>query len=60
MKTEKKNNQKKGFWNWLVRGTVSEPWPTKEELLNDPKIQEKMKTVRDIFSKGKQRKDREA
>ena len=37
--TEEKK-QKTGYGNWLFRkeGTAAEPWPTAEELWNDPEV----------------------
>ena len=34
--------KKSGYGNWLFRtkGTAAEPWPTAEELWEDPKVQE--------------------
>ena len=57
MKNEK---TKKGFWDWLVQGTISEPWPTKEELLNNPKVQREMKIVREQFPEEQQEKKKKS
>ena len=48
---EKKNEPGlyRRFISWLVRGTVSEPWPTAKELFDDPNVQKRMKAVRDVF-----------
>ena len=37
--TEEKT-QKSGYGNWLFRkeGTAAEPWPTAEDLWNDPEV----------------------
>ena len=36
----KEKTQKPGYGNWLFRkeGTAAEPWPTAEELWNDPEV----------------------
>lgn len=36
----KEKTQKSGYGNWLFRkeGTAAEPWPTAEELWNDPEV----------------------
>ena len=36
----KKKTKKSGYGNWLFRkeGTAAEPWPTAEELWNDPEV----------------------
>ena len=44
-KTEK-NNKDLGYVNWWLfrdEGTVTEPWPTAEELWKDPGVQEAVK-----------------
>ena len=48
-----KKNQKPGFWEWLIHGTgsVSEPWPTAEEVLQDPSVQKEIQKVREAFNK---------
>ena len=51
----KDEKTKKGFWHWLVQGTISEPWPTKEEFLNNPKVQEEIRKVRELFPKEKEK-----
>ena len=45
--------------NWLpwTKGTVAEPWPTAEELLNDPKVQNEIEKVREAFSEVEEQKD---
>ena len=42
--TEEKK-QKLGYGNWLFRkeGTAAEPWPTAEELWNDPEVKNAIK-----------------
>lgn len=45
------------FVKEFLRGTVSEPWPTAEELFNDPKIQEKMKMMREMTLSKKKSKN---
>ena len=34
-----------GGWLWSKRGTVAEPWPTAEELLQDKGVQEILRRV---------------
>ena len=48
-KTPSCQNNKKStptYWERVIygKGTVSEPWPTAEELWNDPKVQKAIKT----------------
>ena len=47
--------RKTGYGGWLFRtkGTVAEPWPTGEELLNDPQVQKEIKKVRTAFKNYK-------
>ena len=47
--------RKTGYGGWLFRtkGTASEPWPTGEEMWNNPKVQEEIKKVRDAFKNYK-------
>ena len=54
----KKMDDKPTFWEWLVhgKGTVSEPWPTAEEVLADPNLQEEIQAVHNIFKKHKEAK----
>ena len=51
--SKRKKDQKPGFWEWLIHGTgsVSEPWPTAEEVLQDPAVQEEIQKVREAFNK---------
>lgn len=44
-KDTKEQKQHLGYGNWLFRkkGTVAEPWPTAEELWNDPEVQKMIK-----------------
>ena len=39
-KKKQKQKQKSAWANWLFRkkGTAAEPWPTAEELWNDPEV----------------------
>ena len=41
----KERTQKLGYGNWLFRkeGTAAEPWPTAEELWNDPEVKSAIK-----------------
>ena len=46
-KSNQKEQQKKPtYWERVIqgKGTVAEPWPTAEELWNDPEVQ---KTIQD-------------
>ena len=38
--------QKPTYWERVIhgKGTVEEPWPTAEELWNDPEVQEAIQT----------------
>ena len=44
------------FKKWLVKGTVSEPWATKEEIFNNPEVQKKIDMLRKFFPKNQQEK----
>ena len=51
--TKKPKKQKTGYISWWLfrtKGTAAEPWPTGEELLNDPDVQKEIKQVRDAFN----------
>ena len=52
---KKAKKRKTGYGGWLFRtkGTAAEPWPTGEELWNDPKVQEEIKKVRAAFKNYK-------
>ena len=56
-KTKKPDN-KPTFWEWLVhgKGTVSEPWPTAEEVLANPEVKQEIQTVQETFEKYKKAK----
>ena len=47
----KKDAQKPGFWEWLIhgKGSVSEPWPTVEEVLQDESVQKDIQEVKEAF-----------
>ena len=47
------------FWEWLVhgKGTVSEPWPTVEEVLADPEVQKQIQDVQEAFTEYQQAKN---
>ena len=45
------------FKRWLVKGTIAEPWPTAEELLNDPKVKNEIKKVREAFGEVKKQQN---
>ena len=49
-KSKKSKNDDMGWWLFRTKGTVAEPWPTGEELLNDPDVQKEIKRVRDAFN----------
>ena len=44
-KESKIQKQKAGYGNWLFRkeGTAAEPWPTADDLWNDPDIKKAVK-----------------
>ena len=50
---EKKREQGSGYGRWLFRkkGTAAEPWPTAEELWNDPKVQKAIQNHRELIKK---------
>ena len=43
-------SERKGFWDRLIEGSISEPWPTLEEMLNNPLVQEEIRLVREAFA----------
>ena len=47
----KKANQKPSFWDWLVhgKGSVSEPWPTAKEVLQDESVRNDIQKVKEAF-----------
>ena len=51
---ETDQEQKFGYGNWLLRkgkGTAAEPWPTAEELWNNPKVQKALENHRELIKK---------
>ena len=64
LQDEKKRIERKkqthGFLSQLFRirieGTVAEPWPTAEELYNDPEVKREIKKVNDAFNGVKNKK----
>ena len=52
---EDKKKQKYTYWERVFqgKGTVSEPWPTAEELWNDPKVRKTIKDAHDVIKKRK-------
>ena len=52
---EKNQEQDSGYSNWLFRkqgkGTAAEPWPTAEELWNNPKVQKALENHRELIKK---------
>ena len=50
--TEKKQ-EKSGYGKWLFRkkGTAAEPWPTAEELWNDPEVKNAIKAHNESVKK---------
>lgn len=51
----KDKNQEPTFWEWLVygKGTVSEPWPTIEEVLADQDVKKEIQKVQNAFKEYK-------
>ncbi len=47
----KKESQKPSFWDWLVhgKGSVSEPWPTAKEVLQDESVRDDIQKVKEAF-----------
>ena len=54
----KNKDQEPTFWEWLVhgKGTVSEPWPTVEEVLANPNVKKEIQKVHDAFKEYKKHK----
>lgn len=52
-KTEKNQKQDDGYGWWLFRkkGTATEPWPTAEDLWNDPKVQQALQNHNELIKK---------
>ena len=57
-KAKKDSNQdeqhkKPTYWERVIhgKGTVAEPWPTAEELWNDPKVKKAMQNHRELIKK---------
>ena len=44
------------YWERLIygKGTVAEPWPTAEELWNDPDVQKNIKETQKAFAEAKE------
>ena len=51
----KNSEERSTFWEWLVygKGTVSEPWPTINEVLKDENVQKEIKKVQDAVQDTK-------
>ena len=49
----KEKNKEPTYWERLIhgKGTVAEPWPTAEELWDDPKVQKALKNHRELIQK---------
>ncbi len=49
----KEKTQKSGYGNWLFRkeGTAAEPWPTAEDLWNDPEVKDAIKAHNELVKK---------
>ena len=45
-------DRRKGFWDRLIEGSISEPWPTLEEMLDNPLVQEEIRLVREAFEES--------
>ena len=47
----KKGAQKPDFWDWLIhgKGSVSEPWPTAKEVLQNKSVQDDIRKVKEAF-----------
>ena len=56
----KNKNQGPTFWEWLIygKGTVSEPWPTVEEVLADPNVRKEIQKVHNAFKEYKKSQTR--
>lgn len=53
---KKKDGHNFGGWLFKVEGTVAEPWTSAKELLEDKKLQEKVKQVREIVQTSRNSK----
>lgn len=51
LKPNNKTADKISFFDRLIhgKGSVAEPWPTVQEVLQDPNVQEEIKKVEDAF-----------
>lgn len=49
----KKTDDGPTFWEWLWegKGTVSEPWPTAEEVLKNPELKKEIQAIHNTFNK---------
>ena len=52
-KEEDKKKHKPTYWERVIKGkgTVAEPWPTAEELWNDPKVRKIIKDHHNLIKK---------
>ena len=48
--TKEKKNQQPTYWERVIKGkgTVAEPWPTAEELWNDPEVKDAIDTHNEL------------
>ena len=49
-KAKKSKSGYVSWWLFRTKGTAAEPWPTAEELWNDPDVQREIKEMKDAFS----------
>ena len=51
----KPKDKELNVWDWLIKGTgsVEEPWPTVEKVLQDPEVKADIKTVKEAFDEYK-------
>ena len=49
---KKKESEKPDFWDWLIhgKGSVAEPWPTAEEVLQDPSVKKSIEEAQEAFA----------
>ena len=57
--TKKEQSPKLGGWLFNVKGTVAEPWPTAEELWEDPEVQEEIKKFEEAIKYLKNNKEQQ-
>ena len=51
--SQDEKHEKPTYWERVIhgKGTVAEPWPTAEDLWNDPKVQKALEDHRELLKK---------